>query len=71
MSNHPNRSWRRVMNSAADAHLARYPWHDSGVYMMTPEQLRESLKTAYIAGYTESRLALAAAAKPTKGADRV
>jgi hypothetical protein len=71
MSNHPNRSWRRVMNSAADAHLARYPWHDSGAYMMTPEQLRESLKTAYIAGYSEGRLALSTASKRKKGADHV
>lgn len=71
MSNHPNRSWRRVMNIAADAHLARYPWHDSGAYMMTPEQLRESLKTAYIAGYSEGRLALSTASKRKKGADHV
>lgn len=45
------------MHSAADAHLERYPWHDGGAYMMTPQQLREALKNAYVAGYTDGRVA--------------
>lgn len=57
MTAHPSRNWRRVMHSAADAHLERYPWHDGGAYMMTPEQLREALKNAYVAGYTDGRVA--------------
>jgi hypothetical protein len=56
MSNHPNRNWRRVMHAAADAHLDRYPWNDGGAYMMTPEQLRDALRKAYIAGYVEGRV---------------
>lgn len=63
MSNHPNRNWRRVMHTAADAHLARYPWPEGGVPMMTPEQLRDALRTAYLAGYEDCRTAT----RPAKG----
>lgn len=55
MPNHPNRNWRRVMHAAADAHLAGYRWPDGGFQMLTPEQLRELLKTAFIAGYESGR----------------
>lgn len=58
MSNHPNRNWRRVMHAGADAHLARYPWPEGGMHMMTPEQLREALRTAYLAGYADCRLTI-------------
>ena len=63
MANHPNRSWRRAMHSAADTHLAGYRWPEgSGVQVMTPAQLREALRAAYLAGYTDGR----AAALPTR-----
>lgn len=65
MTNHPNRNWRRTMHEAADAHLAGYRWPEGGVHMMTPEQLREALRTAYLAGYTDGRLSI----RPPKGAD--
>lgn len=55
MNNHPSRNWRRVMNAAADAHLASYRWPEGGVQVMPPEQLRQILRAAYIAGYTEGR----------------
>ena len=55
-NNHPNRNWRRAMHAAADAHLASYRWPAPGVQAMTPEQLRELLRTAYSAGYEAGRL---------------
>lgn len=64
MTNHPNRNWRRGMHAGADAHLARYPWPEGGVHMMTPEQLRDALRTAYLAGYQDCRAAI----QPAKGA---
>ena len=57
MTNHPNRNWRRVMHAGADAHLARYPCPEGGVHMMTPEQLRDALRSAYLAGYQDCRAA--------------
>lgn len=63
MTNHPNRNWRRVMHAGADAHLARYPWPEGGVHMMTPEQLRDALRSAYLAGYQDCRSAI----QPAKG----
>ena len=63
MTNHPNRNWRRWAQAAADAHLAGYRWPEgSGAHLMTPDQLREALRTAYLAGYTDGR----AAALPTR-----
>ena len=63
MTNHPRRNWRRAMHGAADAHLAGYRWPEgSGLQVMTPAQLREALRTAYLAGYTDGR----AAALPTR-----
>ena len=45
------------MHTAADAHLAGYRWPDgSGAHVMTPDQLREALRTAYLAGYADGRL---------------
>ena len=45
------------MRTAADAHLAGYRWPDgSGAHVMTPDQLREALRTAYLAGYADGRL---------------
>ena len=45
------------MHDAADAHLAGYRWPEgSGAHVMTPDQLREALRTAYLAGYTDGRL---------------
>lgn len=52
MTNHPQRNWRRVMHEAASEFLARYRWPDGGVQVMTPEQLRELLLTAYTTAYT-------------------
>lgn len=43
------------MHAAADAYLTRYRWPDGGVQAMTPEQLRELLREAYLAGYRECR----------------
>ena len=63
MTNHPNRNWRRAMHAAADAHLARYPWPEGGMHMMTPDQLRDALRTAYLAGYQDCR----AATRPANG----
>jgi hypothetical protein len=65
MSNHPNRNWRRAMHAAADAHLDAYRCPEGGVHMMTPEQLRDALRTAYLAGYSDCRLSI----RPPKGAD--
>ena len=57
MTNHPNRAWRRAMHTAADAHLAGYRWPEgSGAHVMTPDQLREALRSAYLAGYAAGRL---------------
>ena len=57
MTNHPNRNWRRAMHSAADSHLAGYRWPEgSGAHVMTPDQLREALRAAYMAGYADGRL---------------
>lgn len=56
MSNHPNRNWRRAMHLAADAHLSNYRWPEDGLQVMTPEQLRAALRTAYLAGYMDCRL---------------
>ena len=51
------------MHGAADAPLAGYRWPEgSGLQVMTPAQLREALRTAYLAGYTDGR----AAALPTR-----
>jgi hypothetical protein len=47
------------MHAAADAYLARYRWPDGGVQAMTPDQLRELLRDAYVAGYAEGRGAIA------------
>ena len=56
MPNHPNRSWRRAMHTAADAHLASYRWPEGeGLQVMTLEQLREALRAAYLAGYADGR----------------
>ena len=45
------------MHTAADAHLAGYRWPDgSGAHVMTPDQMREALRTAYLAGYADGRL---------------
>lgn len=66
MANHPNRNWRRVMHSAANEHLAKYRWPEGGVQVMTPDQLREALRTAYLAGYMDCRLA-SADRKPSQG----
>ena len=63
MTNHPRRNWHRAMHGAADAHLAGYRWPEGGgLQVMTPAQLREALRTAYLAGYTDGR----AAALPTR-----
>lgn len=43
------------MHAAADTHLAGYRWPDGGFQMLTPEQLRELLRAAFVAGYTEGR----------------
>lgn len=51
------------MNTAAELYLTRYRWPEgSGLQVMTPAQLREALRTAYLAGYTDGR----AAALPTR-----
>ena len=51
------------MNTAAELHLMRYRWPEgSGLQVMTPAQLREALRAAYLAGYTDGR----AAALPTR-----
>ena len=63
MTNHPNRNWRRAMHFGADTYLARHPWPEGGVHMMTPEQLRDALRTAYLAGYQDCR----AVTQPAKG----
>ena len=63
MANHPNRTWRRAMHGAADAHLAGYRWPDGGgAHVMSSEQLRDALRASYLAGYTDGR----AAALPTR-----
>ena len=57
MSNHPNRTWRRTMHAAADDHLSGYRWPDGGgSHVMSSEELREALRTAYLAGYSDGRL---------------
>ena len=54
------------MHAAADAHLAGYRWPDGGgAHVMSSEQLREALRAAYLAGYTDGR----AAALPTRSND--
>jgi hypothetical protein len=55
MANHPNRNWRRVMDAAAEAHLSGYCWPDGGAHVMTPDELREVLRAAFVAGYTAGR----------------
>lgn len=39
------------VHAAADAYLARYRWPDGGAQAMAPEQLRELLRAAFVAGY--------------------
>lgn len=57
MTNHPNRNWRRAMHVATDAHLTGYRWpNEGGAHVMSSEQLREALRAAYVAGYTDGRL---------------
>lgn len=51
MSNHPNRTWRRRLQAAADAELQRVQWRDEpGVLVMTQDQLRERLRQWYTMG---------------------
>lgn len=42
---------------AAEAYLTRYRWPEGGVQTMTPEQLRELMRAAYLAGYQACRAA--------------
>lgn len=59
MSNHPNRTWCRTMHAAADDHLSGYRWTDGGgAHVMSSEELREALRTAYLAGYSDGRLSV-------------
>lgn len=55
MTNHPNRNWRRVMNDAANAYLSRYRWPDEGAQVMTIDQLRNLLHSAFVAGYSTAK----------------
>lgn len=46
------------MHDAADAHLAGYRWPEgSGAHVMSSKQLRDALRAAYLAGYTDGRTA--------------
>lgn len=53
------------MRDAADAYLGQYRWPEGGMHAMTPDQLRELLRTAhqagYVAGYGAGREASTAA----------
>ena len=47
------------MHTAADAYLSRYRWPEGcGAHVMSSEQLREALRAAYLAGYTDGRLSV-------------
>lgn len=56
VTNHPNRNWRARMRAAADQWLASVAIPPDGVaHVATPAQVRQMLRTAYLAGYTDAR----------------
>lgn len=55
-NNHPNRNWRARMRAACDQWLSLWDWRGTmGARLLTDDELRELLRQAYAAGYTDGR----------------
>lgn len=60
MTNHPNRNWRRRMQSEAAAFLGAQQWPDGdGAFVMSRDDLRTLLERAFGAGYASGRMSRA------------
>lgn len=54
MANHPSRNWRSRMRAAAAQWLSLWRW-PGGATLLTEDQVRTLMRTAYEAGYTDGR----------------
>ena len=60
MNNHPNRNWRRRMQSEAAAFLSAQQWPEGGgAFVMPRDDLRTLLERAFGAGYASGRISRA------------
>ncbi len=55
MVNHQNRNWRARMQASADQWMSTWALPAGPVGLVTVEQVRQLLRTAYLAGYTDGR----------------
>ena len=61
MTNHPNRNWRRRMQSEAATFLDAQPWPDGdGAFILSRDELRAFMERAYCGGYASGRMSRAA-----------
>lgn len=60
MTNHPNRNWRRRMQSEAATFLDAQQWPEGdGAFVMSRDELRTLLERAFGAGYASGRISRA------------
>ena len=61
MTNHPNRNWRRRMQSEAAAFLGAQQWPEGdGAFILSRDELRAFMERAYCGGYASGRMSRAA-----------
>ena len=56
MTNHPNRNWRTRMHAECSGWLVRWDLPADGASLLTPDQLRDLMRQAYLAGYGDGRI---------------
>lgn len=56
MSNHPSRGWRRRAAYAASGYVLRQQWRpDAAIYTLTPDELADAVRAAFLAGFERGR----------------